>query len=193
MASFRVCPDQLLTMPPQQYNNLPDIVSSLSSGKHRVNEEMFANTMTFIFKFIEKVRFKSAITRASPDATMLHRRNKPKPSSRSCVSALVTCLKILSTTRCHQKNRKKWTSDAGETLRTFDKRFHPRTPLKASPLLCRLCLSMLPYKSEKSVKKLQDALPMYQDKLGEPTVYKRFEEILNKVCRWFRLKVHIQR
>lgn len=40
---------------------------------------------------------------------------------------------------------------------------------------------MLPYKSEKSIKKLQDALPLYQDKLGEPTVYKRFEEILVKV------------
>lgn len=49
---------------------------------------------------------------------------------------------------------------------------------------------MLPYKAEKSVKKLQDALPLYQDKLGEPVVFKRFEEILNKVCCttiWIRI------
>ena len=37
------------------YNNLPDIVSSLSSGDHAVNEDMFESTMRFIFKFVEKV------------------------------------------------------------------------------------------------------------------------------------------
>ncbi|KAG8711565.1 Condensin complex subunit [Ceratobasidium sp. 423] len=42
------------------------------------------------------------------------------------------------------------------------------------------CLSMLPYKSERSVKKLIEGLPFYQDKLHEETVYMRFNEILVK-------------
>ena len=45
------------------------------------------------------------------------------------------------------------------------------------------CLSLLPFKSEKSLKKLIDGLPFYQDKLREETVYNRFAEILAKVCR----------
>lgn len=40
---------------------------------------------------------------------------------------------------------------------------------------------MLPYKSERSLKKIVDGLPLYQDKLFEPTVFKRFQEILSKV------------
>ncbi|KAG9054632.1 Condensin complex subunit [Serendipita sp. 407] len=42
------------------------------------------------------------------------------------------------------------------------------------------CLSLLPYKSERSLKKLIEALPFYQDKLREETVYNRFTEILQK-------------
>ncbi|CAE6344453.1 unnamed protein product [Rhizoctonia solani] len=42
------------------------------------------------------------------------------------------------------------------------------------------CLSMLPYKSERSVKKLIEGLPFYQDKLHEETVFMRFNEILSK-------------
>ena len=42
------------------------------------------------------------------------------------------------------------------------------------------CLSLLPFKSEKSVKKLVEGLPHYRDKLHEETVFKRFEEILTK-------------
>ncbi|EUC53540.1 condensin complex subunit 1 [Rhizoctonia solani AG-3 Rhs1AP] len=42
------------------------------------------------------------------------------------------------------------------------------------------CLSMLPYKSERSVKKLIEGLPFYQDKLHEETVFMRFNDILAK-------------
>lgn len=42
------------------------------------------------------------------------------------------------------------------------------------------CLSLLPFKSERSMKKLIEGLPFYQDKLHEETVYKRFSEILAK-------------
>lgn len=42
------------------------------------------------------------------------------------------------------------------------------------------CLSMLPYKSERSVKKLIEGLPYYQDKLYEETVFQRFNDILVK-------------
>ena len=43
------------------------------------------------------------------------------------------------------------------------------------------CLSLLPFKSERSVKKLIEGLPFYQDKLHEETVFARFSEILAKV------------
>ncbi|KAG9085131.1 Condensin complex subunit [Ceratobasidium sp. UAMH 11750] len=42
------------------------------------------------------------------------------------------------------------------------------------------CLSMLPYKSERSMKKLIEGLPYYQDKLYEETVFQRFNDVLVK-------------
>lgn len=42
------------------------------------------------------------------------------------------------------------------------------------------CLSLLPFKSDRSVKKLIEGLPFYQDKLHEETVFRRFNEILVK-------------
>ena len=45
------------------------------------------------------------------------------------------------------------------------------------------CMSLLPFKSERSVKKLVEGLPSYQDKLKEEAVYRCFVEILNKVRR----------
>ena len=43
------------------------------------------------------------------------------------------------------------------------------------------CLSLLPFKSDRSVKKLIEGLQYYRDKLHEETVYARFQEILTKV------------
>jgi condensin complex subunit 1 len=43
------------------------------------------------------------------------------------------------------------------------------------------CLSLLPFKSERSVKKLIEGLPFYRDKLQEKTVFDRFQDILVKV------------
>ncbi|TFK73027.1 hypothetical protein BDN72DRAFT_257566 [Pluteus cervinus] len=42
------------------------------------------------------------------------------------------------------------------------------------------CLSLLPFKSDRSVKKLIEGLQYYRDKLHEPVVYERFTEILTK-------------
>ncbi|KAH9939915.1 non-SMC mitotic condensation complex subunit 1-domain-containing protein [Amylocystis lapponica] len=42
------------------------------------------------------------------------------------------------------------------------------------------CLSLLPFKSERSVKKLIEGLQFYRDKLHEETVFGRFQEILTK-------------
>ncbi|KAI0074195.1 hypothetical protein K474DRAFT_1665696 [Panus rudis PR-1116 ss-1] len=42
------------------------------------------------------------------------------------------------------------------------------------------CLSLLPFKSERSVKKLVDGLQYYRDKLHEEAVFARFQEILTK-------------
>ncbi|KAG6909474.1 hypothetical protein DXG01_017196 [Tephrocybe rancida] len=42
------------------------------------------------------------------------------------------------------------------------------------------CLSLLPFKSERSVKKLVEGLQFYRDKLHEKEVFERFQEILAK-------------
>lgn len=42
------------------------------------------------------------------------------------------------------------------------------------------CLSLLPFKSERSVKKLIEGLQFYRDKLHEEGVFERFSEILTK-------------
>ncbi|KAI0641280.1 non-SMC mitotic condensation complex subunit 1-domain-containing protein [Trametes meyenii] len=42
------------------------------------------------------------------------------------------------------------------------------------------CLSLLPFKSDRSVKKLIEGLQFYRDKLHDETVYARFQEILTK-------------
>lgn len=42
------------------------------------------------------------------------------------------------------------------------------------------CLSLLPFKSERSVKKLTESIQFYRDKLHEPVVFERFQEILAK-------------
>ena len=42
------------------------------------------------------------------------------------------------------------------------------------------CMSLLPFKSERSVKKLVDGLKDYKDKLHEEEVFARFQEILAK-------------
>ncbi|WVQ76449.1 hypothetical protein IAR50_006116 [Cryptococcus sp. DSM 104548] len=42
------------------------------------------------------------------------------------------------------------------------------------------CMSLLPFKSERSMKRLIEGLPFYQDKLHEETVFRRFTEILAK-------------
>ena len=41
-------------------------------------------------------------------------------------------------------------------------------------------MSLLPFKSERSVKKLIEGLTSYRDKLHEEEVYARFQEILAK-------------
>jgi condensin complex subunit 1 len=43
------------------------------------------------------------------------------------------------------------------------------------------CLSLLPFKSEKSYRKLLDYMPLYQDKLHEEGVSRLFTDIIVKV------------
>jgi condensin complex subunit 1 len=46
------------------------------------------------------------------------------------------------------------------------------------------CLSFLQYTSERMIKKLADALPYYQDKLGELNVHESFMTIINKAKKF---------
>ena len=116
---------ELATKENAVYNNLPDIISHLSIGKHAVDEETFARTMKFIFTFIDKEK-----------------------QAENVVEKLCQRFRLTNSER-------QWRDIA-------------------------FCLSLLPYKSEKSVKKLIEGLPFYQDKLYHAEVYKRFQEILAK-------------
>ncbi|CAB4424236.1 unnamed protein product [Rhizophagus irregularis] len=107
------------------YNNLPDIISNLSSGENTVNEESFKKIMKFLFDFIEKEK-----------------------QTENVVEKLCQRFKNLD-------DRRQWRDIA-------------------------YCLSLLPYKTEKSFKKLTEGLAHYQDKLNENDVYKYFTEIIGK-------------
>ncbi|KAI8321325.1 hypothetical protein GQ54DRAFT_298067 [Martensiomyces pterosporus] len=117
---------ELATKDNAVYNNLPDIISSLSVGAGAVNEESFGRIMKFLFDFI--------------------------------------------------KEKDRQTDNVVEKL---CQRFRN----SADPRQCRdiaYCLALLPYKSERSVRRLLDGLPSYQDKLSEDAVYKYFGEIVAK-------------
>jgi condensin complex subunit 1 len=47
--------EELSTKENAIYNNLPDIISHLSVGKHAVDEELYQSIMKYIFRYIEKV------------------------------------------------------------------------------------------------------------------------------------------
>ncbi|PPQ81973.1 hypothetical protein CVT25_014624 [Psilocybe cyanescens] len=107
------------------YNNLPDVISHLSTGEHAVEEEAFQSTLRFIFTFIEKEK-----------------------QAETIVDKLCQRFRLTEEPR-------QWRDIA-------------------------YCLSLLPFKSERSVKKLIEGLQFYRDKLHEPTVFERFTEILAK-------------
>ncbi|KAF0449771.1 Condensin complex subunit 1 [Gigaspora margarita] len=108
------------------YNNLPDIISNLSSGDNPVNEESFKKIMKFLFDFIEKDK---------------HTEN--------VVEKLCQRFKNLD-------DRRQWRNIA-------------------------YCLSLLPYKNERIIKKLLEGMSHYQDKLHENDVHKAFSDIITKV------------
>ncbi|KAJ2161077.1 condensin complex non-SMC subunit Cnd1 [Coemansia sp. RSA 552] len=108
------------------YNNLPDIISSLSMGVGAVDEESFARIMKFLFEFI---------------------REKDRQTD-NVVEKL--CQRFRNTTDARQ---------------------------------CRdiaYCMVLLPFRSERSVRRLLDGMPAYQDKLGDSAVYKHFCDIATK-------------
>nr|XP_019006310.1 condensin complex subunit 1 [Kwoniella mangroviensis CBS 8507]OCF69771.1 condensin complex subunit 1 [Kwoniella mangroviensis CBS 8507] len=107
------------------YNNLQDVISHLSVGQYKVDEDTFERTMRFIFTFIEKDK-----------------------QAESIVEKLCQRFRLATEER-------QWRDIS-------------------------FCLSLLPFKSERSMKKLIEGLPFYQDKLHEETVFRRFTEILAK-------------
>ncbi|KAF8986383.1 non-SMC mitotic condensation complex subunit 1-domain-containing protein [Cyathus striatus] len=107
------------------YNNLPDVISHLSTGEHAVDEETFQSTLKYIFTFIEKEK-----------------------QAENIVEKLCQRFRL-------SEDPRQWRDIA-------------------------FCLSLLPFKSERSVKKLIEGLQFYRDKLHEPKVFERFTEILAK-------------
>ncbi|KAJ3506594.1 hypothetical protein NLJ89_g6784 [Agrocybe chaxingu] len=107
------------------YNNLPDVISHLSTGDHALDEEKFQSTLRYIFTFIEKEK-----------------------QAETIVEKLCQRFRL-------SEDPRQWRDVA-------------------------FCLSLLPFKSDRSVKKLIEGLQFYRDKLHEPKVYERFTEILQK-------------
>lgn len=111
------------------YNNLPDIISNLTSIQPvRLEEESFRRIMKFIFSF---------------DFT------EKEKQAENIVDKL--CLRFLTA-----QDERNWRDIA-------------------------FCLSLLPFKSEKSFKKLVEGWPSYQDKVHEESVHKSLLEIISKV------------
>ncbi|KAK7028208.1 condensin complex non-SMC subunit Cnd1 [Paramarasmius palmivorus] len=117
--------DELSTKDNAIYNNLPDIISHLSTGEHAVSEETFQHTMKYIFKYVEKDK-----------------------QAENIVEKLCQRFRLTD-------DERQWRDIA-------------------------YCLSLIPYKSERSIKKLVESLPHYQDKLHVPGLHERFSEILTK-------------
>lgn len=107
------------------YNNLPDVISHLSTGEHAVDEETFKCILKYIFAFIEKEK-----------------------QAENIIEKLCQRFQL-------SENPRQWRDIA-------------------------FCLSLLPFKSERSVKKLIEGLQFYRDKLHEGQVFDRFTEILAK-------------
>ena len=82
--------EELATKDKAIYNNLPDIISHLSSGSNPVDEDTFQVSMKFIFKFVDKVKLANAMTpQMTRQITLLFppsRKRKPSRSWRSSVS-----------------------------------------------------------------------------------------------------------
>ena len=116
------------------YNNLPDIISNLSSKGDEVDENQYKSIMRYLFGFIEKDR-----------------------QTENIVEKLCQRFRNASTPRQFRD--------------------------------IAFCLALLPYTSEKSVKKLAEGLSFYQDKLYEETVYKHFCDIMGKAKKFQKLEV----
>lgn len=111
------------------YNNLPDIISNLtSSAPPRLEEESFRRIMKFIFSF---------------DFT------EKEKQAENIVDKL--CQRFFTA-----EDERNWRDIA-------------------------FCLSLLPFKSEKTFKKLIEGWPSYQDKIHDEAVHKSFLEIISKV------------
>ncbi|KAJ1969791.1 condensin complex non-SMC subunit Cnd1 [Dispira parvispora] len=108
------------------YNNLPDMISTLSTGPHAVTEEAFGRIMKFLFDFIKD---KERQTENIADKLCQRFRNTDDP--------------------------RQWRDIA-------------------------YCLALIPYRSERSFKKLVDHFQYYHDKLTEEAVYKSLCDIITK-------------
>ena len=136
--------EELSTKENAIYNNLPDIISHLSVGKHAVDEETYQKIMKYIFRYIEKVR----LARLSCGLRLTPLRRQEKQAE-SIVDKLCQRFRVVT-------DERQWRDIA-------------------------FCMSLLPFRSERSVKRLVEGLPFYQDKLRDDTVYEHFLDILNKV------------
>ncbi|KAL3901228.1 MAG: hypothetical protein SGCHY_000755 [Lobulomycetales sp.] len=105
------------------YNNLPDIISNLSSIESGLEENSFKKVMEFLFSFIKKAHHLDNLVEK-------------------------LCLRF---------------KGAGGARQWRDIAF---------------CLSLIPFTSANSFKKLVEGLPCYQDKLHEPDVYKSIGDII---------------
>ena len=164
--------EELATKDKAIYNNLPDIISHLSSGSNPVDEDTFQVSMKFIFKFVDKVRL--AQRSAASDHPTADGRFPPeqKKEAESIVEKL--CQRFSGTSQPRQ-----WRDiafclsllpfNSDNAVKKLLEGTSPRR-LGVRDGFPELTLAFVDSTGQ----------PFYQDKLHEETVYKRFGEILTK-------------
>lgn len=70
------------------YNNLQDVISHLSVGKFKVDEESFEKTMRFIFTFIEKVSHSLSLSLRISKGRVIHADGTGQAGGIDCREAL---------------------------------------------------------------------------------------------------------
>ena len=167
------------------YNNLPDIISNLSTTGPletitEEEEEEVESEETVLPTAVPKpslVRANSTSALSSPELSSQQRNAEITVNDNIRLNQLTT--KQFRAVMRFLFDFIKKDKQADNLVEKLCTRFRTtETPRQWADI--SFCLSLLPYNTERSVKKLAESLPQYQDKLHIESVYRGLMEVLNK-------------